>query len=99
MRACPFENEEGGFNSIDEEPVWLNMTFTMVIPLTSKSVVLVLGRQWCLGLQKVNDGFEFVDIVPSLFGKLEVFDKTAGGFEKKHDLDAGTASECAKVLE
>lgn len=99
MRACPFKNEEGGFNPIDEEPVWLNMTFTMVIPPTGKSMVLVLGGQWCLGLQQANDGFEFVDIAASLFGKLEVFDKTAGGFEKKHDLDARAASECAKVLE
>lgn len=45
MRARPFENEERGFNSVDEEPVWLNMTFTMVIPLTGKSMVLVLGGQ------------------------------------------------------
>ncbi len=37
-----------------------------------------------LGLKKVNDGFEFVEIVASLFGKLEVFEKTAGGFEEKH---------------
>ena len=99
MRACPFENEKRGFNSIDEEPVWLNMTFTMVIPLTGQSMVLVLGRQWCLGLKKVNDGFEFVEIVASLFGQLEVFEKTAGGLEEKHDLGARTASECAKVLE
>jgi hypothetical protein len=62
-------------------------------------MVLVLGRQWCLGLKKVNDGFEFVDIVAPLFGKLEVFEKTARGFEEKHDLGARTASECAKVLE
>ena len=99
MRAGPFENEEGGFNSVDEEPVWLNMTFTMVIPLTGKSMVLVLGRQWCLGLKKVNDGFEFVEIVTPFFCELEVFEKTAGGFEEQHDLDARTASECAKVLE
>lgn len=99
MRAGPFENEEGGFNSVDEEPVWLNMTFTMVIPLTGKSMVLVLGRQWCLGLEQVNDGFEFVEIVTPFFGELEIFEKTAGGFEEKHDLDARTASECAKVLE
>ena len=45
MRARPFENEERGFNPVDEEPVWLNMTFTMVIPLTGKSMVLVLGGQ------------------------------------------------------
>ncbi len=51
-----------------------------------------------LGLKKVNDGFEFVEIVASLFGKLEVFKKTAGGFEEKHDLSARTASECAKIL-
>ena len=68
MRAYPFENEEGGFNSEDEEPVWLNMTFTMVIPLTGKSMVLVLGEQWCLGLKKVSDGFEFVEIVAPFFG-------------------------------
>jgi hypothetical protein len=98
VRACPFKNEEGGFNSVDEEPVWLNMTFSMVVPLTGQSMVLVLGRQWCLGLKKVNDGFEFVEIVASLFGKLEVFKKTAGGFEEKHDLGARTASECAKIL-
>jgi len=70
VRARPFENEEGGFNSVDEEPVWLNMTFTMVIPLTGKSMVLVLGGQWCLGLKQVNDGFEFVDIVAPFLGKL-----------------------------
>ena len=99
MRARPFENEERGFNSVDEEPVWLNMTFTMVVPLTGKSMVLVLGRQWLLGLKKVNDSFEFVDLVASLFGKLEVFEKTVGGLEEKHDLDARTASECTKVFE
>ena len=99
MRACPFENEEGGFNSVDEKPVWLDMTFTMVVPLTGKSMVFVLGRQWCLGLKQVNDGFEFVDIVTPLFGELEVFEKTARGFEEKHDLDARTASERAKVFE
>lgn len=52
-----------------------------------------------MGLKKVHDGFEFVEIVASLFGKLEVFEKTAGGFEEQHDLDACTASECAEVLE
>ena len=99
MRARPFEDEEGSFNSVDEEPVWLDVAFSMVIPLTGKSMVLVLGRQWSLSLKQVNDGFEFVDIVPPLFGEFEVFEKTAGGLEEKHDLDARTASECAKVLE
>ncbi len=46
MRACPFENEEGGFNPVDEEPVWLDVAFSMVMPLTSECMVLVLGRQW-----------------------------------------------------
>ena len=99
MRACPFENEERGFNSVDEKPVWLDMAFSMVGPLAGECMVLVLGRQWCLGLKQVNDGFEFVEIVAPFFGKLEVFEKTAGGFEEKHDLDARTASECPKVLE
>lgn len=99
MRARPFENEEGGFNSVDEKPAWLDMTFTMVIPLTGKSMVLVLGRQWLLGLKKVNDGFELVDIAASFFGKLEVLEKTAGGLEEKHDLGARAASECTKVFE
>lgn len=99
MRACPFEDEERGLNSVDQKPVWLDMAFSMVDPLTGKSMVLVLGRQWCLGLKKINDGFEFVEIVAPFFGKLEVFEKTAGGFEEQHDLDARTASECAKVLE
>ena len=52
-----------------------------------------------MGLKKVNDGFEFVDLVASLFGKLKVLEKTAGGLEQKHDLDARTASERAKVFE
>ena len=52
-----------------------------------------------LSLKKVNDGFEFVEIVTALFGKLEVFEKSARGFEEKHDLGARAASECAKVLE
>lgn len=99
MRACPFEDKERGVNSVDEKPVWLDMAFSMVDPLTGKSMVLVLGRQWCLGLKKINDGFESVEIVAPFFGKLEVFEKTAGGFEEQHDLDARTASECAKVLE
>ncbi len=84
MCAGPFENEERGFNSVDEKPVWLDMAFSMVDPLTGKSMVLVLGRQWCLGLKQVYDGFEFVNIVAPFFGKLEVFEKTAGGFEEKH---------------
>ena len=99
MRACPFENEEGGFNPVDEEPVWLEVAFSMVMPLTSECMVLVLGRQWGLALKQVHDGFEFVEIVAPFFGKLEVFEKTAGGFEEKHDLDARTASECTKVFE
>ena len=86
MRACPFENEECGFNSVDEQPVWLDMAFSMVVPLTGECIVLVLGWQWCLDLKKVNDGFEFVDIVAPLFGKLEVFEKPASRFEEKHDL-------------
>ena len=77
----------------------MDVTFSMVVPLTGEWMVLVLGRQWCLGLQKVNDGFEFVDIVASLLGQLEVFEKTAGGFEEKHDLNARAASECTKVFE
>ena len=77
----------------------MDVTFSMVGPLTGEWMVLVLGRQWCLGLQKVNDGFEFVDIVASLLGQLEVFEKTAGGFEEKHDLNARAASECTKVFE
>lgn len=36
---------------------------------------------------------------PPLFGEFEVFEKTAGGLEEKHDLDARTASECTKVFE
>jgi len=99
MCTCPFEYEERGFNSVDEKPVWLDMAFSMVVPLTGECMVLVLGRQWCLGLKLVNDGFEFVDIVPPLFGELEVFEKTARGFEEKHDLGARAASDCTKVFE
>ncbi|BFU91818.1 MAG: hypothetical protein NTAFB01_30050 [Nitrospira sp.] len=99
MRSCTFENEERGLNSVDEESVWLDMTFTMVVPLAGERMVPVLERQWFLGLKMVNDGFEFVDIVAALFSKSEVFEKTAGGFDEKQDLGARAASECAKVLE
>ena len=85
MCAGPFENEERGFNSVDEKPVWLDVAFSMMGPLPGECMVLVLGRQWCLGLKQVNDGFEFVDVAPPLLGKLEVFEKTARGFEDKHD--------------
>ena len=55
MRACPFEDEERGFNSVDKKPVWLDMAFSMVGPLAGECMVLVLGRQWLLGLKKVNE--------------------------------------------
>ncbi len=45
VRACPFENEDRGFNSVDEQPIWLDMAFSMVVPLTGECMVLVLGRQ------------------------------------------------------
>lgn len=99
MRSCTFENEERVLNPVDEEPVWLDMTFPMVVPLADERMVPVLGRQWFFSLKMINDGFEFVDIVAALFGKLEVFEKTAGGFNEKQDLGARAASECAKVLE
>ena len=81
MRACPFEDEERGLNSVDQKPVWLDVAFSMVVPFAGECMVLVLGRQWCLGLKKINDGFESVEIVAPFFGKLEVFEKTAGGFD------------------
>ena len=84
MRACPFEDEERGVNSVDQKPVWLDVAFSMVVPFAGECMVLVLGRQWCLGLKQVYDGFEFVNIVAPFFCKLEVFEKTAGGFEEKH---------------
>lgn len=99
MSSCTFKNEERRLNSVDEKPVWLDMAFTMVVPLAGERIVPVLGRQRFFGLKMVNDGFEFVDIVAALFGKLEVFEKTAGGFDEKQDLGACAASECAKVLE
>lgn len=55
------------------------MAFTMVVPLAGERMISVLGRQWFLGLKMINDGVEFVDIVAALVGKLEVFEKTAGG--------------------
>ncbi len=54
MRSCPFENEERGFNSVDEEPVRLDMTFTMVVPYAGERMVAVLGGQWHLSLKMVN---------------------------------------------
>ena len=56
MRACPFEDEERGLNSVDQKPVWLDVAFSMVVPFTGECMVLVLGRQWCLGLKQVYDG-------------------------------------------
>ena len=70
MRSCMFENEERGLNFVDEEPVWLDMTFTMVVPLVGERMVPVLGRQWLFGLKMVNDGFEFIDIVAALLASL-----------------------------
>jgi len=35
----------------------------------------------------------------ALFGKLEVLEKTAGGFDEKQDSGTRVASECSKVLE
>lgn len=52
-----------------------------------------------MGLKKVNDGFEFVDIVAPSFDTLEVFEKTPGGFEEQLDLGVRAASECTKVFE
>lgn len=75
------------------------MTFTMVVPLAGERMVPVLGRQWFFGLKMVNDGFEFIDIVAALFGKPEVFEKTAGGFDEKQGLGARAASDGTKVLE
>lgn len=77
----------------------MDMTFTMVVPLAGERMVPVLGRQWFFGLKMINDGFEFVDIVAAFFSKLDVFEKTAGGFDEKQGLGARAASECAKVLE
>jgi hypothetical protein len=99
VRSSTFENEERSFDSIDEEPVWLDMTFTMVVPLAGERMVSVLGGQWYLSLKLVNDSFMCIDIGAPLFGKLEVLEKTAGGFDEKQDLRTRAASECAKVLE
>ena len=68
--SCTFENEERGLNSVDEKPVWFDMTFTMVVPLTGEPMIPVFGRQWFFGLKMINDGFEFVDIVAALFVSL-----------------------------
>ena len=99
MRSCTLENDELGINSVYEEPVWLDMTFAMVVPYAGERMVSVLERQWYLSLKMVNDGFEFVDIVAALFGKFEVFEKTAGGFDEQQDLYARAASDGAKALE
>lgn len=88
VASCTFENEERGLDSVDEEPVWFDMTFTMVVPLAGERMVSVSGRQWFLSLKRVNDSFGCIDIVASLFGKLEVFEKTVGGFDEKPDLGA-----------
>ncbi len=99
MCSCTFENEERGLNSVNEKPVWLDMTFTMVVPLTGEPMIPGFGGQWFFGLKMINDGFESVDIVAALFGKLEVFEKTAGSFDEKQELGTRAVSECAKVLE
>lgn len=52
-----------------------------------------------LGLKKVNDGFELVELVAPLAGKLEVFEKTVGGFDEKQGLGDRPRSECTKVPE
>jgi len=99
VRSCTFEKEERGFNSVNEEPVWFDVAFAMVVPFAGEMMVPVSGRQWLLGLKEVNDGFELVDIIAALFGELEVLDKTAGGFDEEQDLSASVASECSKILE
>lgn len=99
MSSCTFENEERGFNSVDEKPVRFDMTFTMVVPFADERMVPILERQSMLGLKKVNDGFELVEMVAPLAGKLEVFEKTVGGFYEKQDLGDRPRSECTKVPE
>lgn len=99
VSSCTFKKEERGFNSVNEEPVWFDVALAMVVPFAGERMVPVCGRQWFFGLEMVNDGFEFVDIVTAFLSALEVLEKTGGGFDEEQGLGACVGSECSKVLE
>jgi hypothetical protein len=61
-------------------------------------VISVSERQDLLKLQEVNNFFQLPYVLPSFFGKLQVFEKTVCGLDDKQGLQAFAVSEGAEGL-
>jgi hypothetical protein len=66
--AGTFQVKEFIIRSINQQPVWGNVTFAVMLPIPRKGMISVSDRQNFLELQEVNDVLELIDVLSSFFG-------------------------------
>ena len=66
--ASTFQVKEFIIRSINQQPVWGNMTFAVMLPIPRKGMISISDRQNFLELQEINDVLEIIDVLSSFFG-------------------------------
>lgn len=72
MGACSFQTKFIVQELVDQYPVRLNVTIAVPVPVASKLVIAVPGRQGFPGKKKVYNDFEFCQILPSLLYPFDI---------------------------
>lgn len=96
--AGSFKEQHVIVNSVNQEPVGLNVAFPMVVPVAGQRVVPVGGWKRFAGLEEIDDGLHLVEILAPLCGEAEVALKPSGRLDKEQGLETHILAEMPETF-
>ena len=79
MAAGSHQDQLVGKEFVEEQPIRLDVTIPVPLPFTTQWMNPASFRERLVGLQKIHDGLQFVDIFALLLNSAEISFKRAGG--------------------
>ena len=98
MGAGSFEEEHVFVHSVNQEPVGLDVTFPVMVPVAGKGMIPLCGRKGCAGLQEIDDRLDLAEILAAPGGEAQVALKPGGGRDEKQQLEAHRVAEMTETL-
>ena len=98
MGAGSFEEKKVFVNPVNQEPVGLDMTFPVMLPVSGEAMIPVFVGKKLAGLQEIDDRLDLVEVLAALGGESHVALKAVGGLDGEHDLEAHLVTEMPETL-
>lgn len=99
MSACAVQNDFSFRESIDQQPVWCDVAFPMILPFTLEFMRPTALWKRFIGNEQIYDGLEFGPIAAAPLGNSRIFLKSVAELEDFHKAQRRDTGQTSLIIE